>query len=245
MGKYFVILSLLWFGCCFAVQQDSTAVQYDHQSRNTVPFRQEDIEPFTQDNDYNYEPQTVDNSWWVALKNWFYNLLRAFFEWLFGVDAAPNYIAVFLKYLPYLLLGILLYLVIRFFLKVHTKNILFTKNNEGSVFLSEEERMIKSNDLGLLLKEAIEQKNYRLAVRYYYLSILKLLSERELIHWEIQKTNDDYIAELSTSSLKNSFKSATILYDYIWYGEFDISHEKFTVAQENFKQLRKSISTYE
>ena len=101
MGKYFVILSLLWFGCCFAVQQDSTAVQYDHQSRNTVPFTQEDIESFTQDNDYNYEPQTVDNSWWVALKNWFYNLLRAFFEWLFGVDAAPNYIAVFLKYLPY------------------------------------------------------------------------------------------------------------------------------------------------
>ena len=38
----------------------------------------------------------------------------------------------------------------------------------------------------------------------------------ELIDWQQQKTNDDYMAELSDSSFKNDFGKATLLYDYVW-----------------------------
>ena len=238
---FFILLLLTPFWS--VSQKDSTVVQYDDQEINAIDITEKQLEPFRADDKFNYEIEKVDNSWWEGLKNWFYNILRRFFEWLFGVDAAPNYIAAFLKYVPYLLLGLLLYLLIRFFIKANTKNILFSKSNENTVLLSEEERIMKTEDIQSLIKNALEEKNHRLAIRYYYLYLLKLLTERELITWELQKTNDDYIQELSQSKLRPLFKKVTLLYDYIWYGEFQIDGEGYERAKHKFDQLKNSIAT--
>jgi hypothetical protein len=238
---FFILLLLIPFWS--VSQKDSIVVQYDDQEINAIDITEKQLEPFTTDDKFNYEIEKVDNSWWEGIKNWFYNILRRFFEWLFGVDAAPSYIAAFLKYVPYLLLGLLLYLLIRFFIKANTKNILFSKSNENTVLLSEEERIMKTEDIQSLIKKALEEKNYRLAIRYYYLYLLKLLTERELITWELQKTNDDYIQELSQSKLRPLFKKVTLLYDYIWYGEFQIDGEGYERAKHKFDQLKNSIAT--
>ncbi len=222
-------------------QKDSTAVKFDDQEITVVEITEADLAPFKADKKFNYEIEKSDHSWWEDVKNWLYNILRRFFEWLFGVDAAPSYIAFFLKYIPYVLLGLLLFLLIRFFIKANTKNILFAKNNEGSVLLSEEERIIKTEDIQGLIKQALDNSNYRLSIRYYYLYLLKLLTERELIAWELQKTNEDYLKELAPSTLKPLFQKVTFLYDYIWYGEFAIDREGYNRAKTNFDQLKKSI----
>lgn len=243
MTKFGLFILLLLIPFWSVSQKDDTVVQYDDQEINAIDITEKQLEPFRADDKFNYEIEKVDNSWWEGLKNWFYNILRRFFEWLFGVDAAPSYIAAFLKYLPYLLLGLLLYLLIRFFIKANTKNILFSKSNENTVLLSEEERIMKTEDIQSLIKKALEEKNYRLAIRYYYLYLLKLLTERELITWELQKTNDDYLQELSQSKLKPLFQKVTLLYDYIWYGEFQIDGEGYERAKHKFDQLKNSIAT--
>jgi len=235
----FILLIPFWS----VSQKDDTVVQYDDQEINAIDITEKQLEPFRADDKFNYEIEKVDNSWWEGLKNWFYNILRRFFEWLFGVDAAPSYITAFLKYVPYLLLGLLLYLLIRFFIKANTKNILFSKSNENTVLLSEEERIMKTEDIQSLIKKALEEKNYRLAIRYYYLYLLNLLTERELITWELQKTNEDYLQELSQSKLKPLFQKVTLLYDYIWYGEFQIDGEGYERAKHKFDQLKNSIAT--
>lgn len=237
----FILLQLIPFWS--VSQKDDTVVQYDDQEINAIDITEKQLEPFRADDKFNYEIEKVDNSWWEGLKNWFYNILRRFFEWLFGVDAAPSYITAFLKYVPYLLLGLLLYLLIRFFIKANTKNILFSKSNENTVLLSEEERIMKTEDIQSLIKKALEEKNYRLAIRYYYLYLLNLLTERELITWELQKTNEDYLQELSQSKLKPLFQKVTLLYDYIWYGEFQIDGEGYERAKHKFDQLKNSIAT--
>lgn len=243
MTKFGFFILLLVIPFWSVSQKDGTVVQYDDQEINTIDITEKQLESFKADDKFNYEIEKVDNSWWEGIKNWFYNVLRRFFEWVFGVDAAPSYIAAFLKYVPYLLLGLLLYLLIRFFIKANTKNILFTKSNENTVLLSEEERIMKTEDIQNLIKKALEEKNYRLAIRYYYLYLLKLLTERELITWELQKTNDDYIQELSQSKLRPLFKKVTLLYDYIWYGEFQIDGEGYERAKLKFDQLKNSIAT--
>lgn len=242
MRKHLFLFFLLIFPLWGNAQQDSITVKFDDRELTVSEITESDLEPFRNDEKFNYEIEKVDNSWWEGVKNWFYNILRRFFEWLFGVDAAPNYIAIFLRYVPYLLLGLLLFLVVRFFIKANTKNILFAKNNEGTVILSEEERIIKTEDIQSLIKKALEEKNYRLAIRYYYLFLLKLLTERELIAWELQKTNKDYLHELSQSTLRPLFEKVTVLYDYIWYGEFQIDGEGYERAKHSFDQLKKSIA---
>lgn len=242
MRKHLFLFFLLIFPLWGNAQQDSITVKFDDRELTVSEITESDLEPFRNDEKFNYEIEKVDNSWWEGVENWFYNILRRFFEWLFGVDAAPNYIAIFLRYVPYLLLGLLLFLVVRFFIKANTKNILFAKNNEGTVILSEEERIIKTEDIQSLIKKALEEKNYRLAIRYYYLFLLKLLTERELIAWELQKTNKDYLHELSQSTLRPLFEKVTVLYDYIWYGEFQIDGEGYERAKHSFDQLKKSIA---
>ncbi len=95
-----------------------------------------------------------------------------------------------------------------------------------------------------LIAQALEQKDYRGAVRYYYLFILKELSERELIDYEFDKTNADYLQELIATQLKQGFQRVTKLYDYIWYGNFSVTESDYRKAESTFVQLEKNIQSH-
>ena len=136
----------------------------------------------------------------------------------------------------------MLFLTIKFFLKVNARNIIEGKNSKSTVSLSYEEELIRDKDLPKLIQAAINDENYKLAIRYYYLLLLKNLSEKELISWQQEKTNEDYIKEIALSNhLNNDFKKLTYLYDYVWYGEFLIDQEKFLQAEINFKSVISKI----
>lgn len=241
MRKKLILSYLLLSWTIFFAQNDSI-VKYDESDIEPIEFSKEDLDTYKNDSAFNYEEVKIESSWWTDLTNWFYTMLRRFFEWIFGVGNAEGYLAVFLEILPYLLLALFLYLVIRFFVNSNMYGIGKNKKNPNVVSLSEEEHIIKNEDIQQLIKNALADKNYRLAIRYYYLYILQLLSERELIDWQQQKTNDDYITELSESTLKNDFGKATLLYDYVWYGEFDIDHERYQKAEVVFNSLKKAIT---
>lgn len=241
MPKKLLFCVALLFCLTSLGQKDSLAVKYDDSPLEKVDIEKEDIQAFLDDERFDYKIEKVDNSWWEDIKNWFYNLVRRFFEWIFGVDRAPSYLAVFLKLLPYLLLGLLLYLIIRFFINVNSRALLDAKKNENLVSLSEEERIIKTEDIHGLIQQAVADKNYRLAIRYYYLLILRQLSEGEHIDWKPQKTNDDYLNELANEQLKTGFSKVTLLYDYIWYGEFTIENIAYEKAVNVFTTLQNQI----
>ena len=236
------MLSYLLLSWTIIFAQNDSIVKYDTSDLQSIELSSEDLDTYKNDSDFNYEEAKTESGWWTDVTNWFYNILRRFFEWIFGVGNAEGYLAVFLKILPYLLLALFLYLVIRFFVKSNIMGIGQNKKNPNVVTLSEDEHIIKNEDIQELIKKALADQNYRLAIRYYYLYILQLLSERDLIDWQQQKTNDDYMAELSESSFKNDFGKATLLYDYVWYGEFELDHERYTKAEVVFASLKKSIA---
>nr|WP_297787640.1 DUF4129 domain-containing protein [uncultured Allomuricauda sp.] len=236
------VLSYLLFSWTILFAQNDSLVKYDESDIEPIEFSKEDLESYRADDAFNYEEVEPENNWWTDLTNWFYNILRRFFEWIFGVGNAEGYLAVFLEILPYLLLALFLYLVIRFFVKSNIQGMGKNRKNPNVVSLSEEEHIIKNEDIQQLIKDALGNQNYRLAIRYYYLYILQLLSEREMIDWQQQKTNDDYLEELSESALKNEFGKATLLYDYVWYGEFDLDQSRYEKAEVIFTSLKNSIN---
>lgn len=240
--KIAVLFMIFWLP--MASQNDTTSVKYDDSQIKRLSISDDDLSAFYEDDKFDYTLEKVENSWWDGVKNWFYNLFRRFFEWLFGVEEAAGYLAVFLKILPYLLLAILLYLIIRFFIKANTRSFIHSKENPNTVSLSEDERIIKSDNIQQLIKEALATKNYRHAVRYYYLYILKLLTDKELIEWRLQKTNEQYIKELDNTLLREAFTRATFLYDYIWYGEFQVDKVQYQKAEKTFTSLQKSIEAH-
>jgi len=237
-----LILSYLILSWTILFAQNDSIVKYDESDIEPIAFNQEDLETYKGDDAFNYEEVTTESTWWTDITNWFYNMLRRFFEWIFGVGNAEGYLAMFLEILPYLLLALFLYLVIRFFIKSNMQGMGINKKNPNVVSLSEDEHIIKNEDIQQLIKNALVDKNYRLAVRYYYLYILQLLSERGMIDWQQQKTNDEYLKELSESNLKIDFGKATMLYDYVWYGEFDLDQSRYEKAEVVFASLKKSIA---
>ncbi|GLU45514.1 DUF4129 domain-containing protein [Allomuricauda sp. NBRC 101325] len=237
-----LLLGILLFCATSIFAQQDSIVQYDTSTIEPLKVSEDDLSAYRNNEDFNYEMVEQESTWFDDVKNWFYNIFQQLFEWIFGVEKATSFLATFLQILPYLLLALFLYLVIRFFVNTHARSVLLNKKNPNTVSLSEEERIIKTEDIEQLIKDALAINDYRLAIRYYYLLILKQLSERNLIDWQRQKTNDDYIGELSNPELKNTFGRATFLYDYIWYGAFAIDQERYAQVEQVFVTLKKTIN---
>src|SRR5690606_15728044 len=102
--------------------------------------------------------------------------------------------------------------------------------------------IIQSANIKALIEQALNNKEYLLAVRFYYLLIIKKLKDDQYIHYEFDKTNSDYIKEIQQSYLVNDFKKVTTLYDYIWYGNFDVNEQDYAKAKESFVLLENQIS---
>lgn len=61
-----------------------------------------------------------------------------------------------------------------------------------------------------MIEEAIANRNYRFALRLNYLRSLKILSDKEIINWKIDKTNHEFIGEIKHSNLKSTFQISQV-----------------------------------
>lgn len=240
-----ILLFLTLLHGLFAVpiqaQQDSTEVVFDKAPLVIKRIETEDLEKYRADEAFNYEISKAERTWWDDFKTWLGNLFLRIFESIFGVEKAVGFLNVFLRIVPYLLLGVLIFLLIKFFLNVNSESLRQAQNNKSFVAISEEEHIIKNEDIKELIRKALATKNYRLAIRYYYLYMLKSMSEKELISWQLQKTNADYLQEIKNAELKQYFTKITHLYDYIWYGDFPIDEIRYRKAEKVFLQLQKIV----
>ncbi len=100
---------------------------------------------------------------------------------------------------------------------------------------------IENADIHALIKSAEEEGNFRLAIRYYYLLVLKTLSLKNHIKFEDDKTNAEYLNEIEGKPFSKTFQYVSYLYSYIWYGKFAISNTQYQKARTNFATLLKQV----
>lgn len=89
--------------------------------------------------------------------------------------------------------------------------------------------------------EAVSNGNFRLALRLLYLQSLKKLSDKGYIDWEINKTNSDYINEVSNKPWQEIFKMLTRRFEYTWYGDMKVEREDFERLQLQFQQFNLKL----
>ena len=87
------------------------------------------------------------------------------------------------------------------------------------------------------VQKAIAEKRYRVAVRLLYLRSLRQLQDRSMINWRREKTNRDYLYELSDQGLRPIFSDLTFIFEYIWYGEFPVDEKHFETAHAGFREF--------
>ena len=89
--------------------------------------------------------------------------------------------------------------------------------------------------------EAVKEGNYRRAVRFQFLRILKQLSDNALIDLTSSKTNRIYARELKATLHYNSFINLVVIFEYVWYGDFIISQNEYSSIEQQFQDFLKSL----
>ena len=242
MHKIFLLI-LFITSIGLQAQSDSLVLKSDESKIQLKKFDRKHINSYKKDNDFQYKEDVVthDPSFLDRFGNWVVNQLSKFVKWLLGDKYAASVLKNVGIVFPYLIAGLVLFLLFKFFMKVGINPLVSQAKNKATVKYTEEEELIHNKDLQKLIQQAIEQHNLRLAIRYYYLLLLQQLQEVAIIQWEQQKTNDEYSAEIKHVELKKSFDKLTKLYDFVWYGNFEINDVEFEKAAYQFQQTQQLI----
>ncbi len=164
------------------------------------------------------KPTTLNTGWLVV-----FELLK----WFFIIGAVV----------------LLAYLILRF---VGEGNIFSPKSrritdNSIEIDLTHIEENLDKAELDPLIRQAILAKNYPLAVRLYYLAILKELHLKGNIAWKKDKTNRIYLSEMRENAYYEPFRNTTSVFERVWYGNQTIDENKFSLIQPDFQSLLKSL----
>ena len=137
-------------------------------------------------------------------------------------------------------------LIVFILVKVLSADSLFAKKDKKisgktAIYdLEEIEENLLETELDGSIQKAIDDGNYALAIRLYYLSIIRELSLAKKLDWKKEKTNFQYLKELNNHPLKDSFKNATNVFERIWYGEEELPADRFRAIAPEFEQLLKA-----
>ena len=239
-GFLYIVLFCAFFE--LSAQEKPAKVTIDTTIVVEKQFDENTIENYRNDNAFNYDIIDENPSLFEQFTEWFSRVVRKMLSWLFDdVDVPFDFLVDFLEILPYIIAIIVLYLIIRFFLKINTKNIINGKRNKEIVHIEDEEELLKSKDLPRLIALATEEENYRLATRYQYVLLLQQLSNKEIIVWEQQKTNEDYIKEVHHKKIHTEFEEITRFYDFVWYGNFEIDYEAYVKGIQSLQKIEQII----
>ena len=105
----------------------------------------------------------------------------------------------------------------------------------------EEEIINSESDFEVLIRHATQAANYRLAVRYQYLQTLHKLADKNFVTLANDKTNYQYVREISNQNYQQEFASLTLHYEYVWYGEFAIAEAVYKKIETGFVQFNNKL----
>ena len=229
---FFLILNLR----CWSIAAPSI-IKYDSVIVKTVmPTTAQEKKIFSQVNlDFAKKAENKDQeSLWDRFWNWITDLI-------FGnssEDAKADMLNIFLWVLATAGFGVIIWLLTRTeftnFLRGNTKNTAFN--------FSDVDEDISSIDFSIRIKKAVDEADYRLAIRWYYLKQLNILNDKKVINYEPFKTNIDYAMELGKSSYQKEFKGISHIYDYVWYGKYDIAWLDYEKLEKQFIAFEHAVN---
>jgi len=99
----------------------------------------------------------------------------------------------------------------------------------------------QSIDFDAAIRLQMEEQQYRLAIRLLYLKVINILRVNEYIHFSKEKTNVDYMRDLTSDDLKLRFNAITSIYNHVWYGDIEIEENQFLIFEKSFQSFYTAI----
>ena len=96
-----------------------------------------------------------------------------------------------------------------------------------------------TGDVATLIEKAIQQKDYRQAVRLLFINTLDLLAQNGHITLSPDQTNYHYLQQLQDKAMKQAMAPIMLHYEYVWYGEFVPTDQQFQQIHQRFINFRQ------
>lgn len=252
MSKLFIYIIII---CCpvllsgQSVVTDSVAsvkTQTTLLAADTVSYTKREFEPDYKQRykteEFVYEIKPKPKTAWDRFLEWLKDLLDSIFgsEKEEGTEVDTSWKEILVKIISIVLIIFVVYVIAS---SLAGKEIFWIFKSSGkkisvNEIMSEDLAQVNFKDL---IAQTKEKGDYRLATRYYYLWVLKLLAYREVIEWHPDKTNSDYLYEINNENLRKDFEYLSYVYEYIWYGEFIIDEEAFAKAEKAFTKTLNTL----
>ncbi len=225
-----------------AAQKAADGLRIDHSNTISKRYFNTDLNQKYKGKSYLYEDALKENklNFWQKFQIWLAEKIQKIFNFA-NPGKAMNIIIWVLKILGIILILFVLYKIVKAFVNEEGNWIFGRKSDKIEITSHDLEQNILQTDFQVLVKQAIENKQYRWAIRYYYLWSLKSLAQNNKIEWHFEKTNLDYLNELENKELKSQFGYLSYLYNYCWYGEFNLDEQEFKAGEFTFKNFLKTL----
>lgn len=214
-----------------ATAQSADSIKYDYNS--IVDTRtSEKIKDYLNDDYYNYDNETVKPSETIWQK---------FLQWLGKVFRFVESGGKPVSYSFYALMIIFFIVAVIKLLGLNYQTLLLRSSKIKTPEFETFDEDIHNTNFNKQIDDAVKKENYRKAIRFLYILFLKVLTDNELIEWEINKTNKDYRREMKKTKYFSVFKNLTYVYEYVWYGEFQINKNQYNNYYKEFKKVFKDF----
>ncbi|MFH0866890.1 MAG: hypothetical protein V1904_11895 [Bacteroidota bacterium] len=195
---------------------------------------QEQIKYYTDQKDFDYRHDNEK----IIVDSW----LEKFFDWIARQleDLFSNKPSAVV--LRYIIIAVMIVTVVLAMLKISPQKLFFKNKAKDAADIDIEELSLLQSNLDDLVRKEILKKNYRKAIRYLFLKLLKQLDEKEIIKLGIHKTNMEYQYEMRDSAYKNDFSKLSTVFEFVWYGKFSIEEPVFNNVHEEFKNVYQKLN---
>jgi len=233
--KLIGILFILFLGSSSFYTQ--TVLKVDTANVEVRKLSEQALNKYLSDKEFDYSRELAQKpvSWWDRFLNWLQDLIYKLFDFTMESGQLKTII----------ILGVLA-LIVYLLLKTELYTLFVANRKRAKIDFKTEQEDIHKADLELLINQSIENKEFRKAIRYLFLKVLKELDAKEWITWKISKTNYEYLSELKKHHAQSDFKNLSIIYEYIWYGDFIINDEQFEqlhILYKNYFSFLKANKT--
>ena len=249
MNKLFILILFFFSFHCKAIDSLTTEQKkaqrftekdlvIDSQKVTPTHFENSVKEDYSSE-DFQYEEKIPEKSAWDHFKEW----LRKLIGRLFGVTApVAGIVVVWILYgVAIIVVALVIYFIVKSMVNKEGQWIFSKSSSKRIINYDDIERNLKDIDFDKLIKDTLKLGDNRLAIRYYYLWILKKMAEKDIIDWNPEKTNSDYLYEIKSNTLKTDFSYVSYLYNYIWYGEFEVDQTSFESAKHTMEKTLQSL----
>lgn len=231
-----VFIVTFFFLGIFANLHAKNDLKYDKNSKivKKLPSKKS-VEAFQNDDDFLYDREPPQPTLYQKFMMWLSEMIN---ELLYGSSQRSK---IFNLIISIVLILALLFAIFRI-MGMDIRSVIF-KNREGAenAVFQEVTETIHALNYEQSITEFLKKKQYRMAVRYYYLWSLKQLDDFNYVVWSDTKTNHEIVQEIKENELRKTFFQLLLIFENVWYGKKDIDDSKFRLVESRFRNFINSF----